>query len=431
MKAKEVLLLLLIILIGVGFHYLDRIKTGIEDWDFDLKFRGEPYLFEENFHENPAEILRIINSHGSLQVEGAETDRIQIVMEKRVWSKNEEEAREIAEKIKPLMTVEGQQLVLTTNRDSFRRKNFATGFRLKVPRTTALIIRNSYGPVRISGAKEVDLENPGGKVEIIEISGAVRVKNSHEKVSIIDAGGECQLETKHSSALLSRIGGPVRIDCAHETLELFDLKNSLNIQSRHTRIKALRISGPLEIKGSYELISLVETGPAVVRGHHSPVEITRLKGKLDLETSYEKIKISEVEGDLMVTAKSSRIEIVNASGGNFNIETTYEPVILENFSGQLQLISKHGDIRLIPSSLDFPIFARTEYGDITFFWPENQTARFQAFTRGGSISWKLPLSPDENTSNGTAVLKAFSSALDRPEIKLETSYGEIKILKKE
>lgn len=431
MKAKEVLLLIFIVVIGVGLHYLKDLKLTVDDWEAGSPFRGESFLFEEVKTEAPAGTLEIINSHGSIHIEAGETQEIEIILEKRVWKKTEPEARELADQIKLLSTRDSQRLLLTTNRDTFRRKNFSTGFRVRVPDQTAVIVRNSYGLVRIAGVRQVELENRQGRVDIVEVSGPVRVINSHEKVSIMDVGGECRLETKHSSALLSRIAGPVRIDCAHENLELFDLKDTLDLKSSHTRIKAVRIAGPSQISGSYELISLSEIGPAVIRGHHSPVEVDAARGQLEIETSYERIRLADLEGDLVVRARSSRVDVNGARAARLQIETTYEPVNLVDFSGQLELKLRHASLRLSPLNLDFPMTATTEYGNIKFFWPENQTARLEASSKGGRISWRLPFSPDENTSNGLAVVRAFSGASDRPEIKLITSYGNIEILKKE
>ncbi len=431
MKAKEVLLLIFIVVVGVGLHYLDDLKLTIDDWQVDFPFRGEPFLFEEVKTEAPAESLEIINSHGSLYIEGVETQTVEITFEKRVWRKTEQEAREVADQIKLLSTRDGQRLLLTTNRDTFRKKRFTTSFRVRVPSSTRVVVRNSYGLVRLAGVKEVDLENRHGRVDIVEVSGPVRVENSYEKVSIMDVGGECRLKTKHSSALLSRIEGPVMVDCSHENLELFDLKSSLDLNSRHTRIKAVRIAGPAGLSSSYELISLSEIGPAVIRGHHSPVEVDTARGKLEIETSYERIRLANLEGDLTIKARSSRVEVIGARATRLQIETSYEPVNLEDFSGRLELKLKHASLSLAPANLDNPITASTEYGNIKFFWPEGQTARLEATSKGGRISWQLPFSPDENTTNGLTVVRAFGRATDRPEIKLNTSYGNIDLLAKD
>lgn len=431
MKAKEVLLLIFIVVVGVGLYYLDDLKLTIDDWGVNFPFRGESYLFEEVKTEAPVGTLEIVNSHGSLQIEGVETQAIEIAFEKRVWRKTEPEAREVADQIKLLSTRDEQRLLLTSNRDTFRKKNLTTSFRVRVPRDTGIIARNSYGLVRIAGVREVDLENRQGQVDIVEVSGPVRVINSHQKVSIMDVNGECRLETKHSSALLSRISGPVRIDCAHEHLELFDLKHTLDLKSRHTRIKAVRIAGPSQISGSYEQISLSETGPAIIRGHHSPVEVDTARGQLEIETSYERIRLADLEGNLVIRARNSRVDVTGARTARLQIETSYEPVKLLDYTGQLELKLKHANLNLSPLNLDFPMTAVTEYGNIKFFWPKNQTARLEASSKGGRISWGLPFPPDENTTNGLALIRAFRGAPDRPEIKLMTRYGNIEILTKE
>ena len=431
MRPKEIVILLLIILIGVSFYYLEDLRTRFEDWDIYFPFKGSSFLFEEQITEQPFPVVEIINSHGSVQVEGTDSSEIIVILEKKVWQKDEDKAREIAEEIKLLKTREANRLVIATNRESFKKKKFTTNFRVKLPKETAVQVKNSFGAVRISGVEKVNLDNPQGQVELLEISGPVKVVNSYEKLSLIDIGGECQVETKHSSAILSRINGPVKIDCSHEALELFDLKSSLSLNSRHTRIKAARIAGPSEIAGSYEPITLNQSGPAVIKSHHSPVEIIILEGDLEVEATYEVIRIEKIYGNLKIKGKSSKIELDDLEAEKIQIENSYEPVKVKNFRGQLDLHQKHADIILSPSSLDAPITVTNEYGNIDFYWPENQIARLEAETKGGEIHWELPFSPNQHLTNNKAIIKVFTEAENRPAIKLMTTYGHIRFLNKE
>ncbi|MDD8030625.1 MAG: DUF4097 family beta strand repeat-containing protein [Acidobacteriota bacterium] len=431
MRPKEIVLLLLIILIGVSFYYLEDLRVRVEDWDIDFPFEGSSFIFEEQITEQPVPILEIINSHGSVQVEGTDSSEIIIILEKKVWQKNEGQAREIAEEIKLLKTREADRLVITTNQESFKKKRFTTSFRVRLPKETAIQVKNSFGPVRISGVERVNLNNPHGQVDLLEISGPAKVVNSFEKLSLIDIGGECQVETKHSSAILSRIDGAVKIDCSHEDLELFDLKSSLSLNSQHTRIKAARIAGPSEIVSSYELITLNQSGPAVIKSHHCPVEIVELEGDLELKTTYERIRLEKIKGNLKIEGKSSRIELDGLEAEKIQIDNSYEPVKLENFRGQLDLRQKHADIILSPVSLDFPITVTNEYGDTDFYWPKNQIANLEAETKGGEIHWELPFSPDQNFTNSKAMVKVFTGAENRPKIRLITTYGHIRFLNKE
>lgn len=431
MKPKEVVLLILILLVGVGFHYLQDFRVLIDDFDSDFLFRGNSYTFEENLTLEPAAIIEIINSHGQVEIEGSNRQDITLTLVKKVWRKNEETAKKVADEIKLLTTRDDNRIVLSTNRDSFKKKNFTTSFRLSVPQNVAVKVTNSFGLVRISKLKEAEVNNQHGRVDVFEIQDRVRVINSFENLSLMDIGGECYVETKHSSLLLSRIGGPVRLDCSHEDVELFDLRSSLNLTSRHTRIKAVKLAGPSEISGTYELISLTESGPATIKGHHSPIEIDTLHGDLNIETSYEQVRLARIEGNITIRGKSTEVSLDSVKAQKINIETSYENVRLDNFTGELQLILTHGDASLSPVNLDYPMTIKDEYGDLKFYWPENETARFEAKTKGGSISWQLPFSPEENLNNGTAVVRAFTKAQDRPEIKLTTTYGDIRILKKE
>lgn len=430
MKPKEVVLLILIVLVGVGFHYLQDFRVLIDDFDSDFLFRGNSYTFEENLTLEPAAIIEIINSHGQVEIEGSNRHDITLTLVKKVWRKNEETAKKVADEIKLLTTRDDNRIVLSTNRDSFKKKNFTTSFRLSVPQNVAVKVTNSFGLVRISKLKEAEVNNQHGRVDVFEIQDRVRAINSFENLSLMDIGGECYVETKHSSLLLSRIGGPVRLDCAHEDVELFDLRSSLNLTSRHTRIKAVKLAGPSEISGTYELISLTESGPATIKGHHSPIEIDTLHGDLNIETNYEQVRLARIEGNITIRGKSTEVSLDSVKAQKINIETSYENVRLDNFTGELQLILTHGDASLNPVNLNYPMTIKDEYGDLKFYWPENETARFEAKTKGGSISWQLDFSPEENLNNGTAIVRAFTKALDRPEIKLTTTYGDIRILKK-
>ncbi len=431
MKAKEIVILALIILAGVSLHYLENCRFRFDDWEEDFLFRGQSYTFSEHLSLEAAEILEITNSHGQIQVEGNPVEQISLILEKKVWSRHEEKAREKAEQIKVLVSRENNRLILTTNRHSFKKKNFTTDFRLSVPKSTVVKVRNSFGLVRVIKVKEVDLENRQGRVEVLEVVGPVRVVNSHQNLTLTDIGGPCQVETRHASALLSRIRGPVRIDCAHQNLELFDLRNSLTVASRHTRIKAVRIAGPSEIQGTYELITVKEAGSLTVKGHHSPLEIDSVNGDLKLETTYEPVRLENLSGNVLVVARHSSVIANQIKAGELKIQTSYQPVKIIGFSGQLEVQLKHGNITLIPENLNHPISVQVEYGDLRFFWPSGQKAGVEAMSKGGRIFWHLPFPPDESRTDGLSILRAFSSENEIPSIKLRADYGNITIQEKE
>jgi hypothetical protein len=432
MKVKEVIWLILIILGGVGIYYLQNFQLQIDDWEIIPFSKGKVYQFEENLSLEPSSTIEILNSHGQVEIEGSERNNIDVKLEKKIWRQNEESARTVAEQLKILTSKNGERLIISTNRDRLRKRNFSTDFKIYVPQNLKIKITNSHGAVRISRVREADVSNYHGRVEINEVTGSVRAVNSYEPLAIMDIGGESQIETNYSTLLLSRLSGPITVNCAHEEVRLFELHAPLHFFSKHSRIKAVGLAGPSEISGTYEPISIAESGSLRIEGHHSPIEIDNLKGKLEIETSYEHIRLSRIEGtDLIIKSKDTEINLDSIQVNNIHLETSYENVLASNFSGQLLLIASHNDISLKPSDLNHSINVQADYSEIKFYWPDNQTARLEAETKGGNISWQLPFSPDENRNNGLAIIKAFSQAQDRPEIKLKTTYADIQILKKE
>ncbi|HRD01261.1 MAG TPA: DUF4097 family beta strand repeat-containing protein [Candidatus Saccharicenans sp.] len=433
MRAKEVIILILIILAGVGLHYF-------EDWHLSLSndqtvnyfiSQGKAYNFEETLILEPAATLEIINSHGGVEIEGSDRPDAELTLKKTVWDRSEKKASSLAQELKLLTSRQGTKLILSTNRDTFRHKNFSINFRLSVPASTSVRVSNSFGPVRIASISAAEVDNEHGQIDMLDIAGRVKVSNSHEKLTLLDIGGACQVETRHSPVSLIRISGPVSLKASHEDVELTDLKNSLKVVSRHSPIKARRLTGPVELEGSYEPIYIIESGQAAIRGHHSSVEIDNLTGPLDIETDYEPITLTRINGDVTLRGKGVEIDLSSIRSEKILIETSYEDVKLKNFTGDLHLNLAHGDASLFPASLRDNISVSLQYGDLSFFWPAGQLARLEARSKGGRIDWKLPLPPDEDSSNGLSLVRAFHSAPASPEIKLSTTYGDIKITQQE
>jgi len=435
MKAKEVIILILIILAGVGLHYVEdwhlTLKSTWLDDSFSFKLGDKSYEFEENQNLEPAAILEVINSHGQVQIEGGDYQDISLTLKKTIWDKSEKQAAQLATELKLQTKRDGSKLILSTNRNDFRRKTFTVDFILKVPASTIIMVSNSFGLARISGVKQVEVNNDHGQVDLLDIGGRVKASNSFEKLSCLDIEGACQIVTSHSPVSLVRIGGPVSLEASFEEIEFTDLKDSVKVTSRHSPLKALRVAGPIELESSYEPVYISDSGPAVVRGHHSEVEIDNLNGQLEIISSYEPISLKRINGDITIKGKGTKIDLSSVRAGRIIIETSYEEVKLENFTGSLDLSLAHGDASLSPASLKDNISANLQYGDLSFFWPAGQLARLEARSRGGTIGWRLPLPPDENTSNGVSLVRAFQSAPPFPEIKLNTTYGDIEIIQPE
>jgi hypothetical protein len=70
---------------------------------------------------------------------------------------------------------------------------------------------------------------------------------------------------------------------------------------------------------------------------------------------------------------------------------------------------------------------RNEYGTIDLVWPSGETARLEARSKGGSVSWGLAERPDVDQTNGVSLVKAFTSSAGSPLNYLSTTYDNVRI----
>ncbi len=430
MKAREIILLVLIIAGGV---ILTQERTGKvwPDWragDF-LFFDGRAFTFQESkVVEAPLPAsLRLDNAHGQVTVEGAETDRITLTLEKIVRRRDEAEARAVADGLHATVSRDSLAVVIATNREDFPRQNFETNFRLTVPAGLVLELENSYGTVRISGVAGATVINRHGEVEASNIGGALKVENGYENVTVDGVGGACEIKSSHSDVLARRVDGGLTLDHAYGTATLRNIAQRAQVEGPHAEVLAEDIAGPVDIRNSYEKVILRRVGPAKVTGHHSDVEAAGVNGGLEVATDFAVVSAEGVQGSLRVTGKSVGLSGNGISGGDIYVSTSYEPVELSAFSGKTTIIISHGDVALAPLPLTGPVEVQGDYSGITLRWPAGGPYPFEARTKSGEIGWRLAEPARIEDKDGGREIRAFSDLKDKPGILLVTSYEDINV----
>ncbi len=107
MKGKEIVLLILIIVAGVIFYYAQtgKFHFGL-NWEDDFFFTGEEYTYEESQVVEPplAARLQLTNAHGDVEIQGTDEERVTITLQKKIWRRNEEQAKEVSDKLHMTIT---------------------------------------------------------------------------------------------------------------------------------------------------------------------------------------------------------------------------------------------------------------------------------------------------------------------------------------
>jgi len=433
MRFREVLLVIVLLLAGVAVYQAQTGKWDLHfGWEDGVFGLGNEYGFEESRTiEAPLPAaLEITNSHGWVEVRGADAESVQLTFKKRVWRKDEAAAREIADKLHYKLDRSPDRLTLSTNRDEFTRRNFETGFVLTVPRRMTVKITNSYGAVRIEAVKEANVRNLHGEVFASGIDGPCRLESSYETIEARNLKAGCEAVNKHASVTLSEVTGDVRVEAPYGHVRIEDAGGKAEVTGGHATVELRRVQGPVSIESSYEDVSLSETGAARVRARHATVEASDIRGDLDVQTTYEPVTARNVAGNFEVFGNNVRVTADGVGGREISVTTTNEDVELSGFTAGLKVSVRHGNITLRPNALGSPMDVRGEYSTIDFFWPAGAAAPLEAQSRGGTVSWGLPGKPSLEKSNGTSVLKAFVENAGRPGVTLSTTYGDIRIEEK-
>ncbi len=431
MKFREVLLVVVLILAG---FVIFQFKTGKWDLGSDwVWFEGFGLGQEVTAEEQtviPAPLpaaLEIQNGRGTVEVRGSDQDIAQLTFRKTVWRRRKEDADALAAQVRYTMTTAGGTLTFTTNRADLDRRNaIETTFILTVPKSMAVRVTNAYGPVHVEDVREATVRNSHGDVTALDITGPCVLETSYEDVEADAIKGGCKIVNSHGDVRAGTIGGDLEVATSYARIRVDGVGGKADLSGSNTDVEALRVTGAVTVDTSYEKVVLDDVGPAKIMGHNMAVKAENVRGDLEVRTSYEPVHAEGVAGRFIVEANNASVAADRIDGA-LSVKTSYEGVSLTDFSGEATVVSHNGRITLQPRDLKSGIDVRNEYGDIDLFWPAGAKARLEARSKGGSVHWGLPDKPDVDESNGSSLVKAYSSDAAAPLVFLSTTYDTIRI----
>ncbi len=431
MKTRQVFLVVLLVLVGAAIY---AVQTGRWDLRFgdgdEIYFGGRTYAFEDSQIIAPPLPGRLVvdNGRGGVEIEAADRQDIALVLTKKIYRRDEADARETAGRLKAVVTREADRIRIATNREDFKRKNFETDFKLVVPLGTDVSIVNAYGLVRVAGTRETSIENRHGAVRALAVEGRLTASTSYEDLEVDGARAGCEITIRHADARVANVTGDATVVASYGEVRLEDVSGRGRVDGQHAEIVCRRIAGEVEAGTSYEPITLEDVGPAKIDARHADVKATAVRGALSVTARYARVEATGVSGGLRVEGRNVAVAARDVRGGEVRVVSSYEDVDLLDIEGPVFVNLAHGDLVLEPRSLAAAITVQDEHGAVEFRWPAGEENPFEARTRGGSVRWELAVPPALNQTNGTAVLKAFPDRAGRPVISIETSYGDVSVV---
>jgi len=430
MKAKEIILLILIVAAGIIFYHAQTGKIWIDwEWEEGIYFGQEEFVYEESEEIEPPfpTVLQIANAHGNVEVQGTQQDTISITLEKKIYRRRQKQADEIADKLEMVIQKNSGSIEISTNREDLRKGNFRTNFKIYVPESMELRVKNSYGVVDVSKTKDTEITNRYGKVYVSDIAGNLNVENSYKEVEVENIQSDCQIRTRSSSVRIDTVGGETRIAHRYGKISLENIDQDVIVDGSNSEVFGQHIAGSLDIKTSYRKVSLFDVDRVKIRANNTRIEIDGAKDFVDVEDRYARINLNNIQGSLRVDGKNLDIYGKSVVGEMITISTSYRKVELTEFQGQTEITHSNGDVYLEPLPLTQPIEVNGRYTDIKFSWPKGGRYPLEAKVKGGDIDWGVPVGLSEQEENGYSIIKAFAEEQDKPSIFLSTTYGSIKI----
>ncbi len=428
MKAKEIILLILIIVVGILFTQLYTGEIDVYfDFEDDFIIVSNEYDYEDYQEFEPPfpPLIQVSNSHGGIQILGTSNDKITVSHKKKVWRRNEEDAQEIADELTMNIQKEADRWIISTHRDDVRRKNFRTSFIISVPSRMNVEVRNSYGTVDVANVNSADITNHHGETMVSDIAGELFLKNSYRDVDVKNIDSDVYLESNNSSVVVSRVKGKAHIVHSYGRIYADNISEDFKVEGSHSDVNGENLKGPLDIESSYRKIFLLDVGPTKITGHSCEIEVERAEELLDIKNNYGRVKVSDLKGNLVVDGKNLGISGRTIVGEKIDIKSSYRNIALSEFSGKTTIILSHGEVILEPYPLTYPLEVKGDYSSIKLSWPLGKKYPFEAKVKNGDIEWGLPDKVSIQEQNNTRTIKAFIEAIGSPSISLYTSYRTI------
>lgn len=428
MKAKEIILLILIIVVGILFHQLYTGEINIHfDFDDDAIIFSNEYDFEDYQEYEPPfpSQIQVVNSHGNIDILGADEEKMTVTLRKKIWRRKEDAAKEIADQLKMEVDREANRWVISTNRYEFRKKNFRANFVISIPSGTDVEIISSYGTVDVSYVRNAEITNRHGEIIAEDISGELRVDHSYKDVEVRNIASDLYLESRNSNVYVGKVKGKTHVIHRYGKVRMDNISKEVTIEGSHSEIYGEKLTGPLDLESSYKKITLLNVGPAKIISHNCTIDVEGADGYLDIQNSYGKVWVADLQGDLVIDGKNLAVRGEAIVGEKINIKSSYRDLELFEFSGRTTITHSHGKVILAPYPLTHPLEVKGNNATIELSWPLGKKYPFEAQVRNGKIEWGLAEEISVQEEDHTRTLKAFLQETEVPSIFLYTSYRTI------
>ena len=331
----------LIVIVGLGAHHSEDVNwEGMRDQmqiDDDLGgMFGTAFTFddtlEQQFPTNGS--LRVVSDRGAINVNPSDGNTIRVVVHKKLYAKNQDDANKFNEGSKPQVTMNGTSVLLNANTNGAGDHAVQADMDIFVPRGATVDVASKRGDVSISDRKaDVKLTLQKGDITLNEITGNAKMSMDKGSIRASNVTGDVEIEGRVDNVTVEDVRGAVRLNGDFfNDIRLSKITKTVEFKSARSDISLASVPGDLEISGD-------------------SLRATDVSGPMRFVTRSKDIHLEGVTGEVQVENANGDIEVHPADK---------LPI------GKMMLTGKHGDITVVlPANAGFQIDATTRKGDIT------------------------------------------------------------------
>lgn len=386
---------------------------------------GQEYKFTDPAYTasalSPDGKIAVINSYGDVKVVGGgSTVRATLSKGVRAWS--EEDAKEIADQIKLVVSQTTDGLQITTNRNEVNQQ-FTTDIQVEVPSSVLLSVTGSYGSVAVSGIENaLAVKSSYGKAQVSQVSGDVRLELAYSDTDVSGVDGHL-LISGAKRARISEINGAVELQASNGSVDLRNIAGRVKLNAPFCRILVQDVESGAELRTEHGSIKVIRSAYVSIEAPHSDVRAESIREGLRVSSSNSEINLRLIEGESFVTAQRSSVS-ADEVHGPIEIATSHGSVTVKNFRDRVRVRTSYRDVSLVSAqepSHDMEV--ENIHGEIKLSLPDSSRFQLDAESENGQVK--------QSGFNGVAqkpldrLLDVFG--LGGPKIKLRTSYKDIYI----
>ncbi len=460
MKFRKVALFFLIVSFGIIVEGINVTRNVINDESFEgfrgiefdgdfpfriSRFRGPSQDFTETATSEAKGIsgIEISNAFGDVTVRRT-TDpnaEIGVSLRKEVFTRRSESAEAISEKVKLVVSREGNILKISTTRNAKSNYRVKTHIEIDTPEPLDTTITNRHGKILVEGARAVNLSGEFDEMRVVDVTGECTARNRHGSLEVVSATLGCRVDVEYGDAHVERLMAPSEVEVVHGNLNAIDVV-ALKAKLKFSDLQARKIAGALSCEGEHSDLRIDDVKGDVTLNNRGNIDLQNVLGKVSIDNrrghvrllkaastvsvknSHDSVEASDIAGFLEITTEHGDIRARRFLKGA-RLESDSEDVDAADFEGALDIIANRADVSVKPlRKVLAPIDVRVDIGNVRLALPDSVNALLDASVERGDVIGEVGAL--KSSEQGKRLLKATIGS-GGPLVKLRSRLGDINV----